>query len=464
MSGAALTPTLVRALDLALEPYRHCRRWWLACSGGVDSTVLLHATATLTRAAPGHWPALGVIHVNHQLNPHAAQWAQHVQAQCDALEIPCLIKIVDVDRSRGDGVEAAARSVRYAAFNTVVGSDELLLQAHHCDDQVETFFLRLLRGSGIAGLSAIPATRALGQGQGRLLRPLLAITRREIIAYAEAHGLQWVEDSSNADTRFERNFLRRNVLPLLERRWPFYRDTIARAIDHVTETQALLQEYAAQDLLALLHADGSLETGGLMQQSTARQRLLLRTWLQRQGFALPSRAQLDEVLAMSVAGADAEPCVRWADVEVRRFQLRLHALQSLPVLPGDFDLPWQPGQALILPQGCGVLTAIPQNGAGLRMDRTYHVRNRRGGERCHPLRRMHSQTLKKLLQEAQLPPWWRDRMPLIFCGNEIAAVGDLWICRGFQADPTAQGWLPLWQRTVSNFAGSSLAATLNHCE
>jgi tRNA(Ile)-lysidine synthase len=435
---------LLTLLDRSLEPFRHARRWWIACSGGVDSLALLHAVVALTRAAPGRWPGLHVIHVNHQLHPQASVWAGQVQMQCRELDVDCEVRAVVVGCDTGEGIEAAARRARYAAFEAVLGDDDVLLQAHHRDDQIETFFLHLLRGSGVSGLRGIPPTRVLGKG--RLLRPWLDVARADILAYAEAHALRWIEDDSNTDTRFDRNFLRRQVLPLLAQRWPAYRETIGRSIDFIDDSEQQLQALVRDELSMLVEADGRCAVDGLLRHPPGRQRLLLRGWLQQLGFVPPGRARLDALRAMTTAAEDAEPCVAWDGVEVRRFRGHLYVQPVLPATDGDFDLPWAPGETRVLPAGYGSLRAQVRTGAGLRADRAYRVRNRRGGERCHPLTRAHSQTLKKLMQEADIPPWWRDRVPLIWCGDAIAAVGDLWICRGFETGADTPGWQPQWLR------------------
>lgn len=448
----ALPSPLTDTLASTLTTYRHAPCWWIACSGGVDSLVLLHATLALTRIAPGPWPVLRVIHINHQLHPQAADWAQSVERFCVDAGVDCVVRRVDV-KAGGLGLEAAAREARYAAFESVLNPSELLLQAHHHDDQSETVLLRLLRGSGVAGLAGIPAARTLGRGQ--LVRPLLAVARSTIVEYARQHALQWVEDDSNADARFDRNFLRQRVLPLLGERWPGYRDTLARVAQQAAETAALLRELAEDDLRDAVGAEGApddgLDAAYCLSLSSARQANLVRGWLAQRQFPMPSRAQLEAVLSMLTARCDAQPCVRWPGVEVRRFRGRLYALPPLAAV-ADYELDWQPElqPILTLPADAGALLAEQQLGAGLRTDRSYRVRNRRGGERCHPLLRVHSQTLKKLLQEDELAPWWRERVPLIYCGTELAAVGDLWVCRGFEAEAGTLGWLPRWLRPDSS--------------
>jgi tRNA(Ile)-lysidine synthase len=429
-------------MDLApaLKPYLSLPRWWIAYSGGVDSHVLLHAISQL-RDADKNIPPLAAVHINHQLNPKASEWAQHCQAVCAQLGIELLIEKVDVARDSGAGIESAARSARYAAFERHVQQNEVLLQAHHADDQVETLLLRLLRGSGISGLTAIPAARALGRG--RLLRPLLNASRADILDYARRHHLSWVEDDSNQNADFDRNFLRLRVLPQLAERWPAYRSTLARVIEQAGEAEQLLDALAAQDFAAARAEDNTVSTAACLSLDSVRRRNLLRYWLQQAGLPLPSREQLRQIEAMLEARIDAEPCVQWPGAEVHRFRDALYAMQPLPPVPAPIDAVWNPLEDFVAP-GMGILRARPLSGRGLRADRDYRIRNRRGGERCKPVGRAHSQTLKKLLQEYAVLPWLRDRLPLIYCGDELAAVADLWICDGFAAGAGQSGWDIAW--------------------
>ena len=427
-------------LAVALAPYLHCQRWWIAYSGGVDSHVLLHTLAQLRHRQK--IPALTALHINHQLNPRAQAWAEHCRQICAQLDIEFIAETVSVINS-GDGIEAAARAARYAAFERHVGADELLLQAHHRDDQIETLFLRLLRGSGVAGLAAIPAQRTLGRGY--LLRPLLQYTRAELLAYAAANQLQWINDDSNDNDCFDRNFLRLNVLPLIEQRWPAYRSTLSRVVAQADAAAQLLDDLARVDSEKLIGHDNALAIAGCKKLSEERQRNVLRFWLQRQQLPQPSREQLQQIMAMLTARIDAEPCVQWPGVEIHRFRGHLYTMPPLPPQPAaPIDIAWDCAQPLHI-DGLGELTATAAIGNGLRADLAYRVRNRRGGERCKPLGRAHSQTLKKLLQEHAVPPWLRDRLPLIYCGDEIAAVGDAWICEGFCAEANQDGWLLRWE-------------------
>lgn len=430
---AALIPTL--------QPHLARPRWLIAYSGGVDSHVLLHAVAGLRSVLP--LPPLAALHVDHGIHPRAAEWARHCAAVCAAICIDFIAEAVHVDKSgAGQGLEAVARTARYAAFERHLGAGELLLQAHHQDDQIETLLLRLLRGSGVAGLAAMPSQRALGAGE--LLRPLLPFERAELLRYAARHDLHWIHDDSNDDAALDRNFLRLRVLPLLAERWPAYRTTLQRTIDNAADARALVDEVAAADCAAALAADGALDVGYCLALAPARLPGLIGHWLARQGLPPPSRAQLVQIAALCTARVDAEPCVAWPGVAIHRFRGRLYARAPLPAPPAECDVAWLPPQPLMVP-GLGELAAAATTGTGLRADRDYRVRNRRGGERCRPRGRAHSQTLKKLLQEYAVPPWLRNHLPLIWCGDVLAAVGDLWICEGFEAAPGEPGWQLEWR-------------------
>jgi tRNA(Ile)-lysidine synthase len=426
-----------------IEVYKNCRRWWIAYSGGVDSHVLLNLIAQL-RDADKTLPPLVAIHVNHGLNPKADAWAQHCQLVCAQLGIELIVEKVHVARDGGNGVEAAARAARYATFEKHLQKNELLLQAHHADDQIETLLLRLLRGSGISGLTAIPATRALGNGQ--LLRPLLDVARAEILEYAQRQQLNWVEDDSNSNVHFDRNFLRLRVLPQLHERWPAYRNTLARVVEQAREAEHLLDVLAAQDFAVARGKDNVLGVSACLALDSRRRRNVLRYWLLHLQLPPPSREQLLQVETMLMARIDAKPCVQWPGVEVHRFRDNLYAMPALPPLPVAIDRAWILAENFAI-AGLGSLRAQPALGRGLRADRDYRIRNRHGGERCKPVGRAHSQTLKKLLQEQAIPPWLRDRLPLIYCGDELAAIANLWICEGFAADPDQAGWTIDWRLT-----------------
>ena len=408
-----------------------CRgRRWVALSGGLDSTVLLHLLS-----AEGE--PVSAVHVHHGLSPNADDWADHCAELADSLGVPLVTRQVVVDTAAG--VEAGARDARYGEFHHLLEPGDQLLLAHHGDDQVETFFLRLLRGAGPQGLSGMRSARPLGQGT--LLRPLLGVARSDLEAYAREHELSWIEDESNRDPRFDRNYLRARVLPLLSERWPL-RQRVQRAARNLEESAVLLQELAESDLRDCRRRPErlgeSVALEGFIALRPERRRNLLRSWAESLGGVWPSAPQLAE-LEQQLASADPDrlPAVPVGRMVARRFRDRLFLTPALPEVLQSYSSSWD-GQCLMQLAGRGSLKGLPGWPVG-----QYRVAFRQGGERARPLERQHSQTLKKLLQEYGLEPWLRDRVPLIFEGDRLLAVGDLFLCDGWEGD--APHGLPDWR-------------------
>jgi tRNA(Ile)-lysidine synthase len=414
---------------------------WVAYSGGMDSHVLLHA---LTRQRQDLALPLGAVHVNHGLHAHSAAWAEHCRAVCADLGVEFVLLAGDARPAPGESPEAAARALRYGLLGDWLPPGALLLSAHHQDDQAETLLLQLLRGAGPKGLSAMPARAVLGQGS--LLRPLLDYGRAELLAYAEREGLAWIEDPSNADTRLDRNFLRQRLLPELKARWPAASAVLARSAELCAEAAELQDLVAAQDRLGMPGTrHGTLSVVALQRLPEARQRNLLRHWLQAAGFSLPSRSVLGRILAEVLAARpDAEPCVHWPGAEVRRYRDDLYVMAPLQPVVVEPGLDWAPGQVLVLPGG--VLSAEAVTGEGMRLvaGTRLQVRFRQGGEQLRLPGRDHRNALKQLLQERGVPPWERERLPLLYRGEELAAVADLWVTDGHQAGPGEPGWKLHW--------------------
>ncbi|WP_101756620.1 tRNA lysidine(34) synthetase TilS [Oceanicoccus sp. KOV_DT_Chl] len=336
-------------LTATLVPYLDAPRWLVAYSGGVDSHVLLQ----LLTHVPNH-PVIEAVHINHQLQADANHWAGHCQQQADQLNIPLHTVAIDIDSQPKGSLEEQARDARYQVFESLLQPGDVLMMGHHLDDQVETLLLRLLRGSGVRGGSAMPQGRVLGNGL--LLRPLLTIPRSVIESYANAHQLQWIEDPSNQLSDFDRNFLRLQLLPIIAERWPEYRQTLSRTAALNEEAALLNTELAQLDLVGLglgekggldsgaVGADSVLPLAGLHALSDSRKKNLLRYWLQVGGFALPSAAQLQAVITDVInAQPDAEPVVAWGnEVQVRRFNHCLYAMPPLAAidktLVADWDL------------------------------------------------------------------------------------------------------------------------------
>ena len=415
------------------------QRYWVAYSGGCDSTVLLHALASLREQLPAELHAL---HINHNLHEAAPGWVDHCHAVCEALAIPLTEVNVDARAAKGESPEAAARAARYRIFTEVLRNGDGLLLAHHRDDQAETLLLQLLRGSGPRGLAAMPKHRP--QGAGWLGRPLLDFSRQELCRYAEAEQLEWIDDPSNFDTDFDRNFLRQRGLPLLQERWPAAVTTLARAADHQAEAAELLHQLAEEDwqLTAGPHAD-TLRIESLLRLTPERQRNVLRYWIDSvNSVPLPDRQRLLRILSEVIPAAeDAEPCIRWPGGQVRRYAGLLYLLTTEPASITS-PLKWDFSDRLELDDG-RVLLATPGKGEGLKADLikqgTITVRFRQGGEVCRPVGRGHRHSLKNLLQEWGVPPWERNRVPLLYVNEAIAAVVGYCVCEPYQAGSDEAG-------------------------
>jgi tRNA(Ile)-lysidine synthase len=435
-------------LQQQLQRLPRAQGFHVAYSGGMDSHVLLHALASLrdTLGVP-----VGAVHVNHGLQVHAAEWQEHCAMVCDGLGIDYVALSVDARAAGGESPEAAARAARYTALAEWLPARHSLLTAHHQDDQAETLLVQLLRGSGVQGLAAMPASSMLGQGTH--LRPLLDCPRASLVSYADAQGLNWIEDPSNRDVGFTRNFLRHRVMPELQRRWPGSTASLARSAAHQAEAATLLDELAAADLETLSGVDTSLSRAGLDALSAQRQRNVLRFWIRQQTGSCPSSAVLARIQQdMLHSRPDAEPCVRWGTFELRRYRDRLYLLQQTATLFPDRELDWSLQAPLPLPQAGGELSALECVGQGIRVSalggNSVRVGWRRGGERCVPAGRGQHHSLKKLFQEQGIPPWQRPRIPLIYIDGQLAAVASLWVCEPYQAGPDEPGLQIHWRQTV----------------
>lgn len=389
---------------------------WLGFSGGLDSTVLLHL---LSRQGL----ELRAIHVNHGLSANAGAWQEHCAAMADSLGVPFVARRVQVDRD-GRGLEQAARDARYRVFGEVLQPGDELLLAQHGDDQVETFFLRLLRGAGALGLAAMADARPLGGAS--VLRPLLGVGRAQLEEYAREHRLRWIEDESNADQSLDRNYLRAAVLPLLSERWPL-RERVTRAVQNLREAAELLGDLGSADLELCdqrrerFGESISLASVRLLPQR--RRKNLLRSWIAACGGSMPEAPHLEQALQQALqSGEDTQMAVAVGGLVARRFRDRLFLTPPLPASPAGRQYRWNGRDRLELAGGwtLTVDSGWPQG--------DYQVCYRSGGERARPTHRRHSQALKKLLQEAGLEPWLRDLVPLVYRDGTLLAVGDLFLC------------------------------------
>lgn len=426
--------------SLATDP--HQAPLVVAYSGGLDSSCLLHVAAGLASAEQR---PLRAIHVNHGISAAADQWQDHCRQVCAGLGIALDCAAVTL---LSDASEDQAREARYEAFATRLRGAECLLLAHHLDDQLETLLLRLLRGAGPGGLAGMPARRSLGEGQ--LLRPWLGLPRSELEAYAASQKLSWVEDESNAATRFDRNFCRQEILPRLEQRWPEYRSSWQKSQELLRDSDALLGDLAVLDLARLAgDKPGIIKLEPLQALSPARQRNVLRHWLQHNlglravNWALLQRLTTDIVPPGSATDATLEV----GEFLLQVFQQQLFALRASQAWLPPAEQPWsavtQP--SLVLP-GNGRLAARSTVGSGLARSHGEQlcIRYRQGGESLQ-LPGRPTKTLKKLFQELGVPPWLRDRVPLLFAGDELICVPGVGVASEFCARPEQPGLLLQWQ-------------------
>lgn len=427
------------AVAAALADLAPVTRYWVAYSGGRDSTVLLHAALATTRDKI----PLAAVHIHHGLYPQADAWAAHCAQVCGALGIPLTLQHVDATPQPDESPEAAARRARYAACAQIIGHDEVLLTAHHQDDQAETVLLQLLRGSGPQGLAGMAACASWASG--RLVRPLLTVSRAAIASYAAQQQLTWIEDPSNGDPRYARNYLRHHVLPLLAGLQPAVASTLCRAAQHAAQASMLLDELADADM-----PDSSptkLFIPALLALTPARRHNVLRRWLKKHAWPMPQTrhlAQLERDVLQ--ARADATPCLRWPGVWVRRYREYLYI--SAPDAPPSAPIMWlDPNLPVALPHN-GVLQGQPVVGQGVALQHWQKspitIRYRQGGERIQPIGSPYTRALKTLFQEHGIPPWQRARWPLLYIGAELVAVPQLVIGAPWAASAGEEGRVVEW--------------------
>lgn len=453
-------------LQTFLARFVHTRQFWIAYSGGLDSHVLLHALAKLPQKLP-----LRAIHINHGWHADAKQWAEHCVKTCAALGIECDVVAVNAQPQIGESLEAIARVARYQAFAEIMEESDCLLTAHQQDDQAETLLLQLMRGAGVKGLASIAEVMPFAKGY--LARPLLHVSRAELQAYAEQQQLSWIEDASNYNTKFDRNFVRQELMPIIQQRWPQASTTLARSAHHCAEAAELLDVLGAEDLEKVVNNPPALQKVAkrppfskgvtkdnnilsikkLLQLTPVRLRNVLRYWLRQLNFSVPSEAQLEQIHnTVLMSSIDANPKVSWDNVEIRRYQDDLYA--SIQNCRGDrlvalndihaSQIIWDLTQALEIPN-IGILKAEIKLGQGIRCsaipDKKVTVKFRSHGERFHPAGRQGSHPLKKLMQEWQIPPWQRDQIPLIYYAEELIAVVGYAISEQFAAQIDENGWV-----------------------
>lgn len=403
----------------------------IALSGGVDSVVLLHLFTLLRTEYP---LAFSAIHVHHGISPNADHWAHTCQQLCTELDIPLHISRISLQGRAKLGLEAAARHARYAEFQHQ--DAQYIALAHHRDDQAETFMLQLLRGAGAKGLAGMPVLRQQPDHPS-YLRPLLDSDRSAILDWAKQFELRWIEDESNQDTRYARNFLRHDILPLLNQRYPAWRATIARSAHNLAEADQLLDELAQLDAAQAIHNQG-INCHYLASLSPARARNLLRHFLATHALGMPSQIRLAEMLEqLTHADADSSITISHDGHTLHRFQHYAYLIKQLPPPAHNCRWHWQGEAQLALTELGGLLTFRQNQTKGLDQSKLHdiNIRLRQGGETFRPDCQRPNRRLKILLQEASIPPWLRDRTPLIYSGDTLIHVPGIGSACDWQAAP-----------------------------
>lgn len=431
----------------------------LAYSGGLDSHVLLHLLAQYKQANPQH--EYLAVHVHHGLSQHADTWLSHCQMTAEQLGIDFVAEKVQLQVANRESLEANARAARYQAIAKHLCENSVLLLGQHLDDQLETFLLQLKRGAGVKGLSAMATSMPFSEIAGaQICRPLLNATQLQLQAYAQSQQLTWVEDESNQDQGYDRNFLRHHIIPELKLRWPNIAKTVHRTAELCAEQQSLADEMAEHDLQHISHDDGSLDITLLTPLSVARRNNVMRYWLAQQGEIMPNRHHLEKVWQEVVhAVEDANPQLSWQGGQFRRYQGRLYNLRKYANLDqyrqALLNLSDENADAeieIVLPDDLG---RIQLNAKALENDAkpSFAVQLKpaevgqvvsigfRGEGKCKPVGRQGSRSIKKLYQEYQVAPWLRNRIPLIYYDDVLVCALGLWICEGYQDEC---GWQLNW--------------------
>lgn len=412
-----------------LERLVSYQRLFVGFSGGLDSTVLLHSLA----AYPSLHTKLYAVHVHHGLSIHADTWQSHCQQFCDRLGIPLLLYSITFPRNAN--IEENARKARYQVFDTLLEKEDALLLAHHQQDQAETLLLQLVRGTGIEGLAAMPSMK---KGlNGIILRPLLTHPRTMLEQYARRHQLTWIEDESNQDVSFSRNYIRHQIMPLLTQKWPSVLATLARCADHHQQAKANLRDLAYLDYPGLQEMPDTLRIDALRDLNGARISNILRVWLQGHGISCPSTSTFNRIIKEVIqAASDAMPYVAWSKYSIRRYQNQMYLLKIPPATTDISSQVWEDFPNPLLSSRFVLHATLATEGVIIQLNSRVEVRFRVGGESFYW--RGQTKSLKKLLQQWQVAPWLRDTIPLLYVDGNLAvvvgyAVSDQYVGKGQQA-------------------------------
>lgn len=414
----------------------------VALSGGMDSSVLLHCLSLLPAARAR---GLRAVHVDHGLHADSADWAAHCERLCARHDVAFVRVQAKVERDRGFGLEGAARRARFAALQGALEADEIVVFAHHREDQAETVLLKLLRGAGPEGLAAMRGVRPFGCGLA--WRPLLDVPRSRLLEHARQFKLDWITDPSNSDTRIDRNFLRIEILPRLREHWPETDTSFSQSARWILAAADFVDTQSEQALARVQGLDPStLHLREWLDLPEALRDPVLRRWLRENNLPEPTRYQAGELFRqLASAAVDKLPCLRWPGAEVRRYRTLMYALKPLQLPDPGWEHAWD-GRPLELPAAVGTLAMIPNPGHHASpVTPSLRVRFRRGGETLRLNAGGYRRDLRDLFQEAGIPPWQRSRVPMVFDANdELLAIADLWTTDRGRAHFAMLGHRPAW--------------------
>ena len=412
-------------------------RFVVALSGGVDSIVLLKLLVHFQQQYPDY--QVIAHNVNHGLSEHAEQWNEFCRTFCDELNIELLSSKVSIQKNSRSSLEALAREARYQCFLKKMAYNDIILTGHHQDDQLETLLLALKRGSGSTGLQGIRSHQTFHSGY--LVRPLLNFSRQQIIDYAQTEELIWVEDESNQDIHFDRNFIRHQIAPLLSERWPAIAKSVSRTAQLCQEQQSLVDEVATEDLRQCLEmrlGDETLSINSLINLSIPRRNNLLRHWLRSNGLDYPTSKQLSVLWEeVALAEQDKQPCLKLAQHTIHRYLDNLYIVPIQNITLPKEPIVWKGESLLRVSEGLSlnertlvidfslVDTAILKQHTITCCFRK-HLNSKLT---CQPKGRSKSRSIKKLLHEFQVPPWQREQVVFIFIDGYLVEALGVWQCQ-----------------------------------
>ena len=425
-----------------LLPNKFC----IAFSGGIDSMVLLHAMKNIIDEKS----QIRAIHINHNIVDNSKVWAKSCEVICNNLGID--IEIISLELTHnGFGIEAAARDERYKRLKEKLYENEYLLSAHHQEDQMETVFLRMARGTGLDGLQGINEKYSFGKGI--IFRPMLAVSKESVIDYAEEHQLKWVEDSSNQDTHFDRNFLRKKIIPEFRRRWPSIASSVSRLSQLSAQNIKILNQVAEEDIGPIVSIN-ELALSKLMDKSFERANNILRYIILANGMSVPSMKTLQNGLKKILDPKTDKAVIAWKGYCIRKYKNNLYFLSSSDLKPNKVDvkIPWQIDKKVNLGENIGTIEATFIHGDGLSIQKCENkltISYRQGGELIKPIGHRINKSLKNLFQENKILPWKRDKIPLIYYQDELISVADLWLNQNYIASQNEPGFIVKWHKKMT---------------